>query len=210
MLQWEQEEIYPGFWEELLSLKPAEVCARAGVFYAEPEEAYSLQMLDRDYRVHPAKHLILAQGSTGEPEARHPRVSFTEALILVVYLLKSGNTPPTGKRVTEKELPGGDLFFRGPHELAREPLLSRYGRDPQAFLRAGQALQGEPVSFGDAGIRFQVLPRVPLECILWAGDDEFPPSLTYVFDASVSDHLPLDVIWALVALVAGRLAGAHR
>jgi hypothetical protein len=210
MLRWEQEEIFPGFWEELLALKSVDACARAGVSYAESEEAYSLPMLDRVYRVHPAKRLITREGSGSEPDRRHPRVSFTEALILVVYLLKSRDISLTGKRVTEKELPGGDLFFRGPHELAREPVLSRYGTDPQAFLRSGEALQGKPISFGDAGIRFQVLPRIPLECILWAGDDEFPPSLTYIFDSSVGDHLPLDVIWALVALVAGRLAVARR
>jgi hypothetical protein len=124
----------------------------------------------------------------------------------VVYLLKARNIPLSGRRVTEKELPGGDLFFRGPHELARGPILSRFGQDPNGLLRAGLALGGEPVPFGDAGLRFQVLPRVPLECILWAGDPEFPASLTFIFDASVSEHLPLDVILALAALVSGRLA----
>jgi len=206
MLRWEQEEIFPGFWEDLAALDPREVSERTGAPHLEEEGAYAVRLLDRTYRVHPLKHLVVPEGTSPGLDFTCPRVSFTEALILVVYLLKARAVPPTGRRVTEKELPGGGLFFRGPHELARGPVLSRFGEDPAGFLRTGLALGGETVSFGDAGLRFQVLPRVPLECILWAADHEFPASLTFVFDASVSEHLPLDVIWALVALVSGRLA----
>jgi len=205
MLRWEREEIFPGFWEELTALHPPEVCARSGAAYAQAGSFYSLRVLGRDYRVVPRERRVLEGTAAGVSHHRHGRVSFTEALILVVYLLKARDIPLAGKRVTAKELPGGALFFRGPHELLREPVLSRYGRDPRAFLRAGRALGGEPVSLGDAGIRLPVLPRIPLECVLWAGDDEFPPSLTYIFDASVAGHLPLDVVWALAALVANRL-----
>jgi len=207
ILQWDRDEIFPGFWQELLAQPPAGVCSRSGASYVEEEGAYLVRMLDRVYRVYPAGSLILVEPPTENPEHLQTRVSFTESLVLVIYLLRSRHVPPTGKRVTERELPGGNLFFRGPHELPREPVLSRYGQDPRGFLRAGKALQGEPVPLGDAGVRFQILPRIPVECILWAGDQEFSPSLTYVFDASASDHLPLDVIWALVALLAARLAG---
>ncbi len=208
VLRWEHEKIFPGFWKELLTREPPGVCARSGASYVDTEGAYRIGMIDRVYRVYPAKSLAVVEHPTLEIEPPDTHVSFTETLILVIYLLRARNIPPTGKRVTVRELPGGDLFFRGPHEPTSEPVLARYGLDPGAFLRAGQGLEGEPIPVGDAGVRFQALPRIPVECVLWAGDHEFPPSLTYIFDASVSDHLPLDVIWALVGLLASRLVTA--
>jgi len=206
MAQWEQEEIFPGYWDELLSMDTVTVCERADVTYLQEEEAYEVRLLDRTYRLNPVKKMILSTHEFSDEPWAHSSVPFTEALILVVYLLKAANIPLARKQVSEKELPGGSLFFRGPHELTRKPVLSRYGEDPEAFQRAGLALDGKPVSAGDAGIRLQALPRIPLEYVLWAGDEEFPPSLTVLFDATISDHLPLDVIWALVHVVTNRLA----
>ncbi len=207
MLHWEQDEIFPGYWDELMALDPGLVCTRAGVSYEPNEESYSIPVLDRTYRVCPAKKTVSLGRPHTEGDIAPPRISFTEALVQIVYLLKARNLPLAGNRVTEQELPGGALFFRGPHELTRKPVLRRFGQDPDGFLAAGLALGGEKIAFGDAGVRLPALPRVPLEYVLWAADDEFPASLTIIFDPSVTDHLPLDVIWALVAMVTARLAG---
>lgn len=204
--RWTFEEISSEYWDELASLSSEDVCTRTLATYDDNEEAYRVPFLERTYCVYPFRKAINLTDQAPESKLRHPEISFLEALILIVYLIRAQDSPLSGKQITEREIPGGDQFFQGPHELAREPILERYGKDPGAFLQAGLALQGKRLQDGDASFKLQALPRVPLEYILWAHDEEFPARLTIVFDASVSVHLPLDVIWALVLLVTGRLA----
>jgi len=73
-----------------------------------------------------------------------------------------------------------------------------FGEDREAFLSAGRRLEGEVRDLGDAAICLPVLPRVPVTLILWEKDDEFPAEITVNFDSTVSSHLPLDIIWAVV------------
>ena len=205
MLQWKEEEIDPVYWEELRGLNPQEVCRRAVVTYDEKEEAYRIPFLNRTYRVFPFRKSIALEETETESSFRHDEVSFAEALVLVLYLLRAKEIPLTGRQQTERELPGGGTFFQGPHELPRKPILKHFGREPGRFLEAGLSLGGKPLSFGDGAFRLQTLPRVPVDHILWAEDEEFPARLTVTFDSSVAEHLPLDVLWALVHVVTYRL-----
>ncbi len=209
MSQWQQDEIDPAYWEELRTLDPADVGRRTLTAYDPEEEAYRIQLLQREYRIRPSERSI-SKGTdpAGPTRDRYGEVLFDEALVLVFYLLRAREVPLAGRQHTEKDLPGGETFFRGPHELARRPVVKRFGRDPEAFHQAAAALGGERLDFGDAAYRFQALPRVPIDYILWAEDDEFPARLTIAFDPTISEHFPLDVIWALVNLTTRRLVEA--
>ena len=115
-----------------------------------------------------------------------------------MYLLRAREIPLAGIRVNEKELNGGALFFRGPHALSKEPLEEKFARDPQGFLRAGLSLGGSATGRGDGAFELRALPRIPLEYIFYAEDDEFPAQLIITFDRTIDRHLPLDAIWALI------------
>lgn len=208
MAQWEGEEVDAAYWEELLGKDPQEVCRAASVAYDPDRECYRVPFLDRSYLVDPVRRSAVPEEQADASGLRHDRTAFADTLVLVVYLLRARPVPLCERQTTEKELPGGETFFRGPHELPRVPLLKRFGADPQGFRQAGRALGGETLDFGDAAFRLNVLPRVPLDCILWAEDEEFPARLTCAFDASVAEQLPLDVIWALVHVTSRRLLAA--
>ena len=208
MTQWQQEEIDAAYWEELITLDPAEVCRRSLGTYDPEEEAYRIPLLHQEYTIHPFRRSITRETDPAARSHRSGDILFDEALVLIIYLLRAREIPLAGKQQTEKDLPGGETFFRGPHELARRPILKHFGRNPEAFHGAAASLGGQRLDFGDAAFRFQALPRVPLDYILWAEDDEFPARLTIAFDPTVSDHLPLDVIWALVHLATRRLVDA--
>jgi hypothetical protein len=165
-------------------------------------------LLNRGYTIRPFRRSIAREAHAPSDSHRYGNVSFAEALVLVIYLLRAKEIPLAGKQQTEKDLPGGETFFRGPHELPRQPILKRFCRHPERFLQAGLSLGGERLGFGDAAFRLQALPRIPLDYILWAEDEEFEARVTLAFDATVAEHLPLDVIWALVHLTTGRLVEA--
>ena len=208
MAQWEQDEIDPEYWEELATLDPDDVCRRSLAAYDAKQGAYCLPLLNQAYRICPLRRSIARDKGFSAESHRYDKISFSEALVLVIYLLRAKEIPLAGKQQTEKDLPGGETFFRGPHELSRQPVLERFGCDPEGFLRAGVSLSGERIDFGDAAFRFRALPRVPLDYILWVEDEEFPARVTLAFDATVAEHLPLDVIWGLVHLTTTRIVEA--
>jgi hypothetical protein len=127
--------------------------------------------------------------------------SFELDLIILTYLLRVQAMEMSEKMVNEKQIPGGEAFFRGPHSLNTRPMEEVFGEDREAFLSAGRRLNGKVRDLGDAAICLPVLPRVPVTLILWEKDDEFPAKVTVNFDSTISSHLPLDIIWAVVDVV---------
>jgi len=187
-------------WEELAGREPGELCRRT-LAAAEPG-GYSLAFLDRRYRVEPAA------GRIGGPQA-DPLLADPEfELLVLTYLTQAAEVSSEGTWITEKDLPGGSLFFRGPHALPLQPLLARFGADPPAFRRAAEALGGGSLPYGDAAYGFAALPRIPAGCVLWASDDEFPARVNMLFDRSLARHLPLDAVLALVHCLGLRLLEA--
>jgi len=51
-------------------------------------------------------------------------------------------------------------------------------------------------------------PRVPLYYLLWAGDDEFEPLFSVLFDRSIELFFQADAVWALVNLTSIELVNA--
>ncbi len=128
------------------------------------------------------------------------------AFVAVVYLANSRSVPLSGRWVSEKDLSCRE-FFRGPHQLRTETVLTRFGSDAAGFIEAAKAYGGvETGDVGNAAVRLWVFPTIPLKLILWCGDDELEPALTVMFDQSVDALLPGDGIWALVQMVCEALA----
>ena len=177
-------------WKQIRDIKPEEVCLKAGAGYINGY--YSIVFMNDEYHVHPVSGKITSSHNgvlTSYPEFE---------LLLGSYLLNAGNIPRHGKWISEKEIPGGSTFFKGPHRLPDSELKTLFGKDKKNFLETGKKFEGKSLEYGDASFEFQLLPRVPLACILWTEDDEFPARINYLFDPSISQMLPLDVILALV------------
>jgi len=188
-------------WQALAALEPAEV-GRRTLATAEPS-GYSLTFLDRRYRVEPEA------GRIGGPQADPLLADAEFELLLLTYLTQAAEIPTEGTWISEKDLPGGSLFFRGPHALPLQPLLARFGEDLPGFRRAAEMLGGTALAYGDAAYSFPALPRVPAGCLLWVRDEEFPARAGLLFDRSLARHLPLDVVLALAhCLVLRLLEGA--
>jgi hypothetical protein len=185
-------------WQRLSELDPEDTCRRSLATTGE-DGALLVPFLNIPFRIHPADRVV--EGPKGVPEDEMQ-------LVLLNYLIRASDTPPGGKWVNEKALAGGELFFNGPHALPVADLGNRFGSDCQAFLEAGRKLGGEPMEFGDASVRLQPLPRIPLVCILWEKDEEFPPSVTHLFDPTADHHLALDAILGMVKRVGLEMVAA--
>jgi len=194
-----QKEIYwgPKLWEELRSQQPERVCKRSIAEY-DPAGFYELDSLDRKVRVYPQEERL-------ETDDSDLFSSVDYQLLLVSYLLYAQNIEPIEDWVSEKDLKGGSLFFRGPHALPSAPMEKEFGSDPVGFRDEALTLGGSPLEFGDVSMVFPILPRISFAVVLWLKDEEFPARVTFMFDSSIDAHLPLDVIFAMTNAVTQKL-----
>ncbi len=190
-------------WEKLLTLHPTDVCNRTEALYQPAHEGYLLPVYNLRYLVLPKMKKILRMEWNDKPFEEELPPFFL--LMVLVYLTEAKEIKPTHTWVSEKDLLGGSTFFRGPHQLQVKGLQDLYGKDPVAFLEAGKRLGGSEILYGDKGFALEVFPKVPLAFVLWKEDEEFPPRIGVLFDSSIQSHLPLDIIWCMVAETSRRL-----
>jgi Domain of unknown function (DUF3786) len=200
-----QTEVTDSFhWDRLSALHPTDVCNRTEAIYHPTREGFLLPVYNLRYLILPKEKKILRVERNDKPveETLHPYFY----LMVLVYLTEAKDIKPAHTWVSEKDLKGGSTFFRGPHHLEVEELTSLSGKDPDAFLKVGKRLGGSEILYGDKGFALEVFPKVPLAYILWKGDAEFPPKISVLFDSTIEFHLPLDIIWCMVAETSRRLA----
>lgn len=195
------DEIDPLLWNRLLEADPARICENAKVFFDPELSAYRVPFMGAEFRCSPGKRTIEACAPSS-----YTRIDFTFCLITLHYLLEAQRREPSGKWIGEKDLPGGEIFFRGPHQLQVSGLVERFGRNTELFEKTAEHFGGQQVDMGDRAYRFQTFPRIPLLVILWKGDEEFDAAVNIRFDSTVNSHLhSLDTIWALASAVAESL-----
>jgi hypothetical protein len=132
-------------------------------------------------------------------------VSLVVRVLLLHHLLHADGNPLTAKWVAYKDLPGGLLYAGVFARRVTEPLVKKYGKSAKSFREAGTRFAGKMAGVGDASFYLQAFPRVPLQYVLWEGDDEFPPSVQLLFDSSVVHYLPLEDVVVLGQITTGRL-----
>jgi hypothetical protein len=132
-------------------------------------------------------------------------VSLVTRILLLHYLIRADGDPLTGKWVAYKDIPGGLLYAGVFARRVTEPLQRKFGKTAESFKRIGIQSGGKSVEVGDASFILRAFPHVPLQYVLWEGDEEFPASVQLLFDASVDHYLTLEDIVVLGQVTTGRL-----
>jgi hypothetical protein len=132
-------------------------------------------------------------------------VSLVTRILLLHYLIRADGNPLTGKWVAYKDIPGGLLYAGVFARRVTEPLERKFGKSGKSFKEIGLRSGGQPAEGGDASFILQAFPYIRLQYVLWEGDEEFPPSVQLLFDASVDHYLSLEDIVVLGQVTTGRL-----
>jgi hypothetical protein len=132
-------------------------------------------------------------------------ISLVTRILLLHYLIHADGDLLTGKWVAYKDIPGGLLYASVFARRVTEPLQRKFGRSAKWFKEVGIKSSGHLVDIGDASFILQAFPNVPLQYVLWEGDEEFPPSVQLLFDASVDHYLSLEDLVVLGQVTTGRL-----
>ena len=191
---------HPLHWEDLRSRSREQILGRDGVRVPADSKGYEVEFLNSVCLVDPVAELIAELSPN--PERELPEAF---QILLIRYLVAENGGPLEGKEVSEKDFPGGVTFFQGPHTLNVAPIVQLYGRDPEAFESRGRDLAAIPVPHGDKAMRFLPFPLMPVTYVLWKEDEEFPASVSVLFDKSITRWFELDMIFTLVLVLTERI-----
>ncbi|MBM4285985.1 MAG: DUF3786 domain-containing protein, partial [Deltaproteobacteria bacterium] len=141
--------------------------------------------------------IAFTDGSDADP-------GFHVCLTALLYLLEV-DPAALGHPVSPLQLPGGAIFFRGPHGLPQGPLEARFGRDLTGFQAAAARLGGIKGRDGDGAYSLEVYPGLRVGVILWLADEELPAQVSFTVPAHLERCWHLDAVWALLHLAAREL-----
>lgn len=200
-------ELEPRLWDALRQAEPREVASRTIAEFDPEKNVFAVPFLNGVILCRPETEQIEAVGCPGDFSR-----DFQLGLAVLHYLLYGRNKPRADKWVSEKDLPGGSLFFTAAHALPLGPLVTAFDGRPGLLDGAAKSIGGERTDTAGISYRFRVLPRIHFLLIYWERDDEFEPSCHLLFDETIVSHLSsLDLIWALVnVFVRALLAAADR
>lgn len=191
--------IDPRSFHELAERDPETVCRRALCSYEAEKKSYTLTVWGDDYSIYPYECKI-DRISNNLPAPCEIFDGF-----ILHYLLQSKESRIYNEWISEKQIPIGDIFFSGIHEIPTHLISEKYGDNTDEFRKTCEQLQGIPLDIADAAYSFNITTRIPLAVVFWAGDGEFPARSRILYDKSITEHLALDVILALAVEVCSRI-----
>ena len=201
-------------FKELAQKAPKEVISRTSCQYNTKTRAYEINILGSELRIYPHEMKIEKDKNHENHENNfHP---FLE-LFAVHYLLSFQNIKITNhlrsdlrseqasdlksdlrsKLISEKDMPGGPTFFRGPHAIPTYLISDKFGNDPQGFIKRCSEFKAKPLKLADSSFSIDITPDISVAVLLWLGDQEFPAGARLLFDKTITEHFALDIIFAL-------------
>jgi hypothetical protein len=178
------DDAYDNALREMARLSPNVAAATSGCRF--DKGVFTVPFFHRSFSVHFPEIKVSEVGSDT------PRPPWLD-ILLMHYLVNADGTPVSGMWIAYRNLPGAHLFEQRFNNMAIRPLLDTFGNDADGFSQAALAIGGEPMTrTGDAAFRFLALPKIPVGCILYLGDDEVSPSINVLFDAASPHYLPTE------------------
>jgi len=191
--------IDPIHFKELARQNPEDVCRRALCGYDDAKKCYILSVWGDEYAIYPYEFKI--DRITENFPVPHEYLY----VFIINYLLKAKEIGLSHAWISEKDMPGGATFFRGPHEIPTHLISSQYIGDIEKFRKICERMGGVSLNMAEAAYVFKITPRIPVAVLFWDGDSEFPPESKTLFDSSINEHLALDIIFALAVDICERI-----
>jgi hypothetical protein len=181
---------------EALSKEPFDLILKTSGFASTRENTFEVAFLNRKYRVAYPGFEFEDQTKAGQ------EIPLQEQILILHYLLSAGSRALAGRWISYREIPGASFYFSAFVKRAIEPLKKVFGCNGPALAKAAEPLRGKAIDAGDVGFEFDVLPKVPLQLIVYTGDEEFPAEANILFDENIGHILsPEDVAWLAGMLV---------
>jgi Domain of unknown function (DUF3786) len=194
-----EQSIDPSYFIELAQRNPQDVCRKALCDYDPITRSYRLSVWGEVYGIYPHESKIIRV-----QDDKH-EVSLLLGLVIVYYLLRSKDIAVSKEWISEKDIPGGPTFFRGPHKIPTHIIENRYENNIKEFREICEKLQGIPLNMADSAYSFRIVPRIPVAVQFWDADEDFPAESKILFDKTITEHLSPDIVFCLAVEICKRI-----
>jgi hypothetical protein len=181
-------------WDVLSGLDPAEVTKRTGVAFNAEHRSYTVNVYGRPVEVSLDAKTML--GDSEETGIVIDRYAYFSKISVLSYLSNAKDVMPTGHQVKPTAVGGLATFFQGSHALPVDKIAARYDGAGEELLEKAKCYNGRKGVHGDVSVCLEPFDRIPVELVIWFGDDEFPARGDLLFDSTCSLHVPADIIWS--------------
>jgi len=171
--------------EKFLSLNMAQMAHAAGVKYFPEQKTIESIFLGQPCTV---------SCTDGSVESNYYSALMNDLhhqwLVLNNLVIATGRKP-TGNLINARDVKGsGTAAIAGLHGISSAGMEKMFGADPKSIYKVLEYMPGAKASLGDASVRIEVLARVPITFVVWAGEDDIiPPAVNFLFDSTVCDYL---------------------
>lgn len=166
------------------ALDPAEAAERCRTAFHAEEKEFELEFMGNVYRASfPGFDLRLTEKNT---ELDCAEGDNAVKILLMRYLIGGVMRAPGGRFITYREAPWGEAYLRSFDGRCIKRLAFGYDRAREKFAPAMELLGAKKISGGDEGYELRFMKGLYVRMLVWAGDDEFPPSSQILF----SDNFP--------------------
>lgn len=180
-IQNNKEEVpFAHYVEKFRALDPTEAAERCGVVFAEGK--FSVRLLGVTYRIAWPEYAIAADREGAFGLTALPCQTF-----LLRFLLEGKKAAPSGGYKTFREMPWGEMYI-GPYTgrvLTRAAFT--FGTRVEKFAAACEKMGAVKLPHGDAGYQFDFLGGYRMQIMVYAGDEEFPPSAQVLYSDNFAD-----------------------
>ena len=201
-LRGEYEEALAMAWEDLSSSNLTRIASNAAAEYDREGRLLQLPFLDEKVTVEIEDKRVLDESGQ--------KLRVYQAIIVLHYLLGAKPFGPSGNWLTFRELDSGRFYYSAYEKRSIARLIEVFGSDAGLLVKAATQLGGEVIDIGDAGVRFDVFPKLPLAVVVWRGDAELSPSANILFDGSAGSILTTEDLVVVAGFVAGKLVKQAR
>jgi hypothetical protein len=182
------------------TLTSAEIARRCNIPFLRKESAFELCIMGKTYLAKfPDFEFYDMEGKRVEQGY--------ENILFLRYLCGGRYTEATGRRLSYREIPWGEVYYRNFEGRCIKRLANTFGNNLENFRRIMGTLHAEALDKGDAGYRFEFINGFYMDILLWAGDDEFPPSAQILFDDNFIPAFTAEDIAVLGEVLIAKLNG---
>ena len=174
-----EQRPYEYYLKTYQEIDPKEISERTGFFYDEEKKVFTVVFMGSIYEISFPDYKI---SHKEDEKGVYPLEEAMNAKIFMVrYLSEKAKTLSSGKFLTYREVPWGEVYFRQFQGRCLMRLAFSYGNKLEAFKKVMTAMGAKPLEQGDCAFELEFMEGFFIRLILWEGDDEFPPSSQILF-----------------------------
>ncbi|HZK17825.1 MAG TPA: DUF3786 domain-containing protein [Clostridia bacterium] len=186
--------------EDFAKGDPLEMWKRSHTVYNQEKSFFELDFLGDGYQIDYPDGKVHYKGSEdGDAIGKETQI------LLLHYLAHASGIPLQDRLISFKELDNGFLYIGPFTNRAIVPLVKIFGDEPARMVSAAKKIGGKEIDLGDVAVTIPAFPLLPVTCVIWEGDDEFPASGNILFDGSAGTHLATEDFAFLAGMLVFKL-----